>query len=54
MESAKFADGEKEKSGRRRRVRPRASEGEPGELSGSPEARRIKRWIPIEAGEKRS
>jgi hypothetical protein len=53
MKSAKAAGG-KAKSGRRRRVRRRASEEAIGELSGSREARRIERWIPIEADAKRS
>jgi hypothetical protein len=54
MKSAKATGGKKRKSGRRRRVPRRANEEAIGELAGSPEARRIEGWIPIEADAKRS
>jgi hypothetical protein len=54
MKSAKAAGGKKKKSGRRRRVWRRANEQAIGEFTGSPKARRIRRWIPIEADVKRS
>ena len=54
MKSAKAAGDKNQKSGRRRRVRRRASKEALGELAGSREARRIKSWIPIEADAKRT
>jgi hypothetical protein len=54
MKGANAADGKKKKLGRRRRVRRRANDEALGDLAGSREARRIERWIPIEADAKRS